>query len=800
MHLVRNATSVLILLSCLVACRGAGSVAADCFCEPGFVCTSQGICRKLCHDSDDCPGTLACVDGWCVEPTSTLGVDDDDGGDGSTGSQDPLTSCTSSADCAPRNACEAAGQCVGGSCIYATTSPDQACDDDNPCTADTCGAAGCEHVPLAEGTACASDGSFCNGPEVCSAGQCVPSGDPCPGRCDEASDSCGSCASDADCPADVTTAWGLCEGFDTTCDETGTQTRTVVDFSCLAGQCAHQTRTESQSCQQSTAGTSCGAETWSGTCDACTPTYGCNLMGTGVEQGFEPTCAGGACQGVSNSRPCRCPAQSCTGEISVYAMADLYGQWARGQEVVRSGSALPDQSSLVFWQINQTSFSAPTWDVSTKTGFAGTPSLTLSPSTGSLASAAQIGSTSAGLWLNTCSPGISAKSSIQPLVLHHDFGAPVHPFRHPNPAPNTPSAPPEGPTSPLLPQLTHPELAFRFEATVPTLETKGGAVAYAAAVMRFRDTSKAPPAGQPAHYYDFWVAVQLVDSRGRPEQEGVIGDACPECSGLPIVLAAESRYGHVAPGASGFSSTAFSGMRSYDFRISQEEFRRMIHDVAAYSPRGYSTKPSDYALVHFNINPEVYDPTPATASCNPATEADYGRIGMTVRNVTISQVSWSKIPHILFRGANASDQWGMQIFFTTSLDGTWDEAKSMHAPLPKTGGTYEVRFNTLANPHWRGTITGLRIDPVNDDLAPFNMDRVVVYGTGGTSTPLWSEECKSATPFPPPWQVGNVEELWSDQTAEGGVGYWGGRSPATSVDPMLIINLPLASRFSAGRQ
>jgi hypothetical protein len=47
------------------------------------------------------------------------------------------------------------------------------CDDDNPCTTDTCDAvAGCQHPAVANGTACV-DGTVCNGAETCQAGVCT---------------------------------------------------------------------------------------------------------------------------------------------------------------------------------------------------------------------------------------------------------------------------------------------------------------------------------------------------------------------------------------------------------------------------------------------------------------------------------------------------------------------------------------------------------------------------------------------------------------------------------------------------
>jgi hypothetical protein len=74
-----------------------------------------------------------------------------------------------------------------------------ACDDSDPCTSDECGAAQCEHTPVADGTGCGAgaclsgtctapvcttaadcdDGDFCNGFEACGPfGTCLPGAPP----------------------------------------------------------------------------------------------------------------------------------------------------------------------------------------------------------------------------------------------------------------------------------------------------------------------------------------------------------------------------------------------------------------------------------------------------------------------------------------------------------------------------------------------------------------------------------------------------------------------------------------------
>ena len=57
---------------------------------------------------------------------------------------------------------------------FATVTAPDDCDDDNPCTRDTCTAqTGCQHAPLADGEGC-PNGDLCDGNETCQAGVCTP--------------------------------------------------------------------------------------------------------------------------------------------------------------------------------------------------------------------------------------------------------------------------------------------------------------------------------------------------------------------------------------------------------------------------------------------------------------------------------------------------------------------------------------------------------------------------------------------------------------------------------------------------
>jgi len=72
--------------------------------------------------------------------------------------------------CSDGNACNGTETCQAGVCTPGTL-PN--CNDNNPCTTDTCDAVfGCQHAPSANGISC-SDGNVCNGSETCQAGVCT---------------------------------------------------------------------------------------------------------------------------------------------------------------------------------------------------------------------------------------------------------------------------------------------------------------------------------------------------------------------------------------------------------------------------------------------------------------------------------------------------------------------------------------------------------------------------------------------------------------------------------------------------
>lgn len=136
-----------------------------------------------------------------------------------------------------------------------------ACPDDNlSCTAKSCNSGTCGQAP---------DNAVCD--TVCKTGvACDPvNGDPVTG--------CVSTPSAAGTTCGTTQAgpWSACS-YSTTCDQTGTRTRSVTSFTCDgSGTCVQNTTTETGSCTRSTDGLICGTNSQCSS-GACVPLNPCS--------------------------------------------------------------------------------------------------------------------------------------------------------------------------------------------------------------------------------------------------------------------------------------------------------------------------------------------------------------------------------------------------------------------------------------------------------------------------------------------------------------------------------------------
>jgi hypothetical protein len=154
-------------------------------------CVNKPLNGAACNDGNACTEPDACTDTACTGKTKNC----DDSNSCTADSCDTATGCTHTGltgSCEDGNACTLGDVCSNNFCISGTP---KGCDDNNPCTGDSCDTASgeCLHTAL-PGQAC-TDGNACTGPDVCGGGSAGPTGCGGPGKsCDDSNlctdDSC----------------------------------------------------------------------------------------------------------------------------------------------------------------------------------------------------------------------------------------------------------------------------------------------------------------------------------------------------------------------------------------------------------------------------------------------------------------------------------------------------------------------------------------------------------------------------------------------------------------------------------
>lgn len=197
--------------------------------------------------------------------------------------------------------------CVAG--VGCSHVPDATfCADTNPCSIDECdagaGGTGCRHTNAMDNSGC-DDGTFCNGEDVCIDGTC--SGhtlDRCGAlTCDEVDDQCDGCSGSAPCPGEDIGAYSSCSPTAATCGSSRARARTT--YTCVAGSCEPDTtyETDTAGCLDDRNGETCGAPTCtpSGVCGGFSST--CDNSGTQPWECRPSFCMGGACSGMGAATP-----------------------------------------------------------------------------------------------------------------------------------------------------------------------------------------------------------------------------------------------------------------------------------------------------------------------------------------------------------------------------------------------------------------------------------------------------------------------------------------------------------------
>ena len=125
------------------------------------------------------------------------------------------------------------------------------------------------------------------------------------------------------CGADDFTAWSSCGGFSGTCGESGSQSRTRTEYECSSGSCTSSNFTENRSCSRDTDGANCGSST-EGAWSSCGGFSGpCDTTGTQTRTVTDRRCANGSCSSVD-----RTESQTCTRSVSGNTCGDsTYTGW-----------------------------------------------------------------------------------------------------------------------------------------------------------------------------------------------------------------------------------------------------------------------------------------------------------------------------------------------------------------------------------------------------------------------------------------------------------------------------------------
>ena len=316
-------------------------------------CVTDADCAAA-DDGNACNGVLSCdkasADWKCkINPASVVVCDPSSDNVCAKNTCDPGTGKCGLVAQAEGKPCDADGSvctvgdaCQGGTCV---AGPGMTCDDGNGCTTDVCDPSqGCKFVA---NMAPCSDGNGCTIGDVCQANACVPGplaicddNNPCTtDSCDAQSGTCVSvnnaagCDDGNGCTQNDTCAGGKCDGPAVDCDDKNLCTTDSCD---PKASCVHQPNTVA--CDDGNACTTfdaCGGGTCKGqaadvavlcddgnpcTADTCSAQLGClhAFNAATCDDGNPCTtgdvCAAGACQGGTNTCGCLTDADCATQE------------------------------------------------------------------------------------------------------------------------------------------------------------------------------------------------------------------------------------------------------------------------------------------------------------------------------------------------------------------------------------------------------------------------------------------------------------------------------------------------------
>ncbi len=295
-------------------------------CDDGNLCT-QDSCTSaegcthanvdgFCSDGDLCSQDDFCEEGICVGGSSLDCDDQNPCTDDSCGAAQGCVHAVNDDPCDDRNECTAVDQCGGGSCVGMESVN---CDDGNVCTTDSCDPEiGCSQT---NNSLLCSDGDACTLHDECIEGGCVPGGAL---NCDD-----GNPCTDDSCDS---TSGCVHLGNTDICDDGNACT--VVDI-CIDGGCQGITPLDCYDGNTCTKDlcfplSGCSYEVLGGSCDdgnVCTVGETCSVDGT---------CIGGTCLEDAICAP-QFPDELCMpGECCRIIASTIHCFWSDAQPVFES--------------------------------------------------------------------------------------------------------------------------------------------------------------------------------------------------------------------------------------------------------------------------------------------------------------------------------------------------------------------------------------------------------------------------------------------------------------------------------
>jgi hypothetical protein len=204
-------------------------------CDDGDECTTDSCagaegCQHVvtdglpCEDGEICTFNDECLDGSCTGVPLTC--DDDNPCTDDSCSEDGCSFAANEGACDDGNPCTLGDACSEGECGHVSTLE---CDDGNPCTEDICGGDGACQTSPADGFC--SDDDPCTKDDTCGGGTCVgvaaacDDGNPCTDDACNAEGACafspndGPCDDDNPCTVDTVCTGLTCKGTPVVCDD-----------------------------------------------------------------------------------------------------------------------------------------------------------------------------------------------------------------------------------------------------------------------------------------------------------------------------------------------------------------------------------------------------------------------------------------------------------------------------------------------------------------------------------------------------------------------------------------------------